>query len=100
MKYSTVKNTSDELLLIKAAHNGSIEAENVLYSYHKKALELALYKYNFLQVILDDLTAYIECSYRIAIHKYRIESNMKFIDFASWFIKNTLERECEVITVH
>ena len=84
----------DELLLIKAAHNGSIDAEDMLYTYHKNRLERALYKYKFLHVVLDDLPDHIESSCRIAIHKYNIESNVKFINFAFWFIQNTLERKC------
>ncbi|PKH05496.1 hypothetical protein CXF93_17650 [Moritella sp. Urea-trap-13] len=93
MECSSV-NISDELLLIKAAKNGSINAENMLYSLHKKNLERALCKYKFLHMILDDLPDHIEFDYRIAIHKYRIESNIRFINFASWFIKNNLERRC------
>ncbi len=93
----TTINFYDELLLIKAAHNGSIEAEDMLYSYHKNRLERALYKYKFLHVVLDDLSCHIESSYRIAIHKYNIESKVKFINFSSLFIKNTLERRCAII---
>lgn len=84
----------DELLLIKAAHNGSVEAEDVLYSYHKSRLERSLRKYQFLHLILNDLPQQIESSYRISIHKFDIESNVIFINFASWFIQNTLERRC------
>jgi len=97
MKLSNTKNTItfyDELLLIKAAHNGNVDAEDILYSHHKKLLERELYKYKFLHVVLDDLPSHIESSYRVAIHKYNIDSNVKFINFASWFIKNTLERKC------
>jgi len=100
MKLSKTKSTNnfyDELLLIKAAHNGDIDAEDMLYSYHKKMLERTLYKYKFIHVVLDDLPSHIESSYRMAIHKYDIESNVKFINFASWFIKNTLERKCPVL---
>lgn len=85
---------NDELLLIKAAHNGSIEAENMLFSNHKNRLEKSLHKYNFLHSIIADVPHQIESNYRIAIHKYRIESNVKFINFVSWFIKNILERIC------
>ncbi len=81
----------DELQLIKAAHNGSTKAEDTLYSYHKKNLEESLHKYNS---FLDDLTHQIDYNYRIAIHKYNVESKVTFINFASWFIKNTLERKC------
>ena len=87
----------DELLLIKAAKNGSSKAEDILYSYHKKNLEASLYKYSFLHLILDDLAYHIEYNYRIAIHKYNVESKVTFINFASWFIKNTLERKCAEI---
>jgi len=100
MKLSKTKNTLtfyDELLLIKAAHNGDIDAEDTLYSYHKNMLERTLCKYKFIHVVLDDLPCHIESSYRIAIHKYNIESNVKFINFASWFIKNTLERKCPIV---
>jgi len=96
MENSTV-DILDELLLIKAAHNGSVNAENVLYSSHKKILEQAMHKYTFLNVVLDNLSEHIEDSYRIAIHKYRIESNLRFITFASWFIKNNLERKCQTM---
>lgn len=96
MEFTTV-NMPDVILLIKAAHNGSINAENALYSYHKNTLEKSLSKYTFLHFISDDLTNDIESTYRVAIHKYRIESNVKFISFASWFIKNYLERKCAEI---
>ena len=82
----------EQLLLIKAAHNGSIDAEDMLYTYHKHRLERALCKYELLHVALDDLPHHIESNYRIAIHKYNVESNVEFIDFASWFIQNILER--------
>lgn len=85
---------NDELLLIKAAHNGSVEAENMLFSHHKSRLEKALQKYSFLHSIIGDVAYQIESNYRIAIHKYRVESNVKFMNFASWFIKNILERIC------
>jgi septum formation inhibitor-activating ATPase MinD len=98
MKLSkTTVNFYDELLLIKAAQNGSVEAEDMLYSHHKKILERELYKYKFLHVVLDDLPCHIEYGYRIAIHKYNIESDVKLIDLALWFIKNTLERKCSAI---
>lgn len=96
MECSSVK-VSDELLLIKAAHNGSVNAEDVLYSSHKKELEKALYKYKFLHVILNDLSSHIECYFRISIHQYRADLNMRLINFASWFIKNSLERRCAAI---
>ena len=85
---------NDELILIKAAQNGSIEAENMLFSHHKNRLEKALHKYSFLHSIIVDIPYQIESNYRIAIHKYRVESNVKFMNFASWFIKNILERIC------
>ena len=100
MKLSKTKKTVnfyDELLLIKAAQNGSVEAEDMLYSYHKKILERELYKYKFLHAVLDDLPCHIESSYRIAIHKYNIESDVKLINFVLWFIKNTLELKCSDI---
>lgn len=41
MKLSITKKMTfnDELLLIKTAPNGSVDAENMLYSYHKKDSE-------------------------------------------------------------
>ena len=100
MKLSITKKSMtfyDELLLIKAAHNGSVDAEDMLYTYHKNRLERALNKYKFLHIVLDDLPHHIESNYRIAIHKYNIESNVKFINFASWFIQSTLERRCAMV---
>ena len=85
---------NEQLLLIKAAHNGSINAEDMLYSYHKNRLEQALCKYELLHAVRDDLPHHIESNYRIAIHKYNVESNVEFINFASWFIQNILERRC------